>query len=102
VHADTEIDALVSGKADVRISERSLRLHGALHRVDGASKFGKNTVARSVRYAAPVIRNEPVEDCPPLGQSFERADLVVAHETAVALDICCEDRDEASADCHRV
>jgi ATP-dependent DNA ligase len=36
------------------------------------------------------------------GQRLERADLVSAHEAAVALDIRCEDRDEASADCHRV
>jgi hypothetical protein len=28
---------------------------------------------------------------------FERADLVRAHEAAVALHVCCEDRDEASA-----
>jgi hypothetical protein len=34
--------------------------------------------------------------------SFERADLVHAHETAVAFNISCEDRDEASADCNRV
>jgi hypothetical protein len=46
--------------------------------------------------------NEPVKDRAPFGQSLKRADLVSAHEAAVALDIRCEDRDEASADCHRV
>ena len=45
---------------------------------------------------------EPVEDCAPFRQALERTDLVGAHETAVALDIRCEDNDEASADCHRV
>jgi hypothetical protein len=57
---------------------------------------------RRVRYAAPVFPNEPVEDCAPFGQSLERADLIRAHEAAVAFDIRCEDCDEASADCRRV
>jgi hypothetical protein len=34
----------------------------------------------------------------PFGQPFERANLVSAHEAAVAFDIRCEDCDEASAD----
>lgn len=42
------------------------------------------------------------EDRAPFGQSLERTDLISTHQTAVALDICCEDCDEASADCHRV
>jgi hypothetical protein len=29
----------------------------------------------------------------PFGQALERADLISAHETAVAFDICCEDCD---------
>jgi hypothetical protein len=45
--------------------------------------------------------NDPVEYRASLGQPFERTDLVSAHEAAVAFDICCEDRDEASVDCHR-
>ena len=34
-----------------------------------------------------------VEDRAPFGQPFERADLIGAHEAAVAFDICCKDRD---------
>jgi len=49
-----------------------------------------------------VFPNDPVEDRAPFGQSLERADLVSALEAAVAFDICCEDRDEASADFHGV
>jgi hypothetical protein len=49
-----------------------------------------------------VFPNDPVEDRAPFGQPFERADLVRAHEAAIAFDICCEDCDEASADGHRV
>jgi hypothetical protein len=46
--------------------------------------------------------NEPVEDCASFGQPLERADLVSTHEVTVALDIRCEDCDEASADFRRV
>jgi hypothetical protein len=59
-------------------------------------------VARRVRYAAPVFSNEPVEDCASFGQALERADLVSAHEAAIAFDIRCEDCNELPADCHRV
>ena len=38
----------------------------------------------------------------PFGQALERADLISAHETAVALHICCEDGDKAAADFRRV
>jgi hypothetical protein len=50
---------------------------------------------RRVRYTAPVVPNEPVEDRAPLSQPHERADLVSTHEAAVALNICCEDCHEA-------
>jgi hypothetical protein len=49
-----------------------------------------------------VFPNDPVEDRAPFGQPFERADLISAHEAAVAFNIRCEDCDEASADCDRV
>jgi hypothetical protein len=50
----------------------------------------------------PCVPLELVEDCAPLGQAIERADLISAHKAVIALDIRCEDCDEASADCHRV
>ena len=56
----------------------------------------------SPNYAAPVFPNEPVEDCAPFSQPFERIDLVSAHEAAVAFHIRCEYCNEASADVHWV
>ena len=97
-----KIDAAIRCETGVRFGQSGLRLHRALHGVHGASELRKDTVARRVRYAAPVFPNEPVEDCAPFGQPLERADLISAHEAAVAFDIRCEDCDEASADCHRV
>jgi hypothetical protein len=46
---------------------------------DSRSKFRSYPVARRVRYAAPVVTNEPIEDHPALGEPFERADLIGAH-----------------------
>jgi hypothetical protein len=64
----------------------------------GASKLRKDTIARCVRYAAPVFPNELIENGAPFGQALEGANLISAHEAAVALHIRCEDCDEASAD----
>jgi hypothetical protein len=102
VDTNAEIDVPVCRQTGVRFGESSLRIHRTLHGVYGAPEFGKNTVASRVRYAAPVFANEPVEDCAPFGQPLERADLISAHEAAVAFNICCEDRNEASADFRRV
>ena len=92
----------IGGDIFVRLSKSSLCLHRALHRFHSTPKLGKHAVARRVRYAAPMFANEPVEDHAPFGQALERADLISAHEAAVALHICCEDCDEASADFRRV
>jgi hypothetical protein len=102
VNPDAEADAAVGCETRVRFGQSSLCVHSALNGVNGASEFGKDTIARRVRYAAAMFPNEPVEDCAPFGQPFERTDLVSAHQAAIALDIRCEDCDEASADFRRV
>jgi len=102
VDTDAEADAAIRCETGVRFGQGSLRLYRALHRLHSASELRKNTIARRVRYAAPVFSNDPVEDCAPFGQALERADLITAHQAAVALHICCEDCDEASADFRRV
>jgi hypothetical protein len=79
-----------------------LRLHRALHGLYGAAELRKDTIARRVRYAAPVFPNEPVEDCAALGQPFERPDLVGAHEPTVAFHVRREDSNELSADLTKV
>ena len=72
-------------------AKSGLRIHRALHGVHGAPKLRKDTIARRVGYAAPMVPNEPIEDRPALGEPLERADLIGAHEAAIALHICCED-----------
>ena len=93
---------LSGDRLGVCLGESGLRLHRALHCVYGTPKLRKDTVARRVGYAAPVIPNDPVEDRASFGQPLECAKLISAHQAAVAFHICCEDCDEASADCSRV
>jgi hypothetical protein len=102
MHTNAKIDALVGWDTRVRLGQSSLGLHRALYGINGTSELRKDTIARRVRYAAPVFPNEPVADRAPFGQPFERADLVSAHEPGVALHIRCEDCNEASADFRRV
>ena len=80
----------------------SLRLHRALHRLYSASELRKDTIARRVRYASPMVPDELIKYGSALSEALERADFVSAHEAAVALHIRCEDCDEASADFRRV
>ena len=98
VDTDAETNATIRRETGVRFGQSGLRLHRALHRLHSAPELGKYTIARRVRYAAPMVPNEPVEYRAPFGQPLERADLVSVHEAAVAFDIRCEDCDKATAD----
>jgi hypothetical protein len=102
VDTDAEADAAIRCETGVRFGQSSLCGHPALHGINGASELRKDTIARRVRYTTTVFRNEPVEDRAAFCQALERANLVSAHETAVALHIRREDCDEASADFRRV
>ena len=95
---NAEVDVPVCRETGVHFSESSLCIHSALYGVYRAPELRKDTIARRVRDAPPVLTNEPVEDRTPFCQAREGADLISAHETAVALHICCEDGDKASAD----
>jgi hypothetical protein len=67
-----------------------------------ADSIRRFTVARGVRYAAPVVTNDPIEDHPALGEPFERPDLIGAHEAAVARHVRREDGYELAADLAKV
>ena len=79
-----------------------LRIHRALHGIHGASKLGKDTIARRVRYAAPMLSNKPIEDRAALGEPLERADLIRTHEAAIALHVCRKDSYELPGDVRKV
>src|SRR5438034_591823 len=75
VDTDAEVYAAIRCETEVRFSQGGLGLHSALHGVNGAPELRKHTVARRVRYAAPVVPNEPVENCASFCQPLECADL---------------------------
>ena len=102
VNSNAEVDAAVGRETGVRFGQGRLRIHRALHRIHGAPKLRKDTVARRVGYAAPMVPNEPIEDRPTLGQPPERADLIGAHEAAIAFHICCEDCNQLPADVRKL
>src|SRR5262245_27708408 len=98
MHADAEADAAVWFDASIDLGQGCLHLNGALNSLNRASELRKDTVARRVCNAAPMVPDELIKYGSPLSEALERADLVSAHEAAVALDICCEDRDKLPAD----
>ena len=86
----------------VCFGQGDLRLYRALHCLYGTSKLGKNAIARRVRYAAPVVRNELIEDRSSVSKPLERADLIGAHQPAVALHVCREDSYQPPGDVRKV
>jgi hypothetical protein len=49
-----------------------------------------------------VFSNEPIEDRSTLCEAPERADLISAHETAIALHVCREDSHQPPTDTRKV
>ena len=82
--ADAEQHRLVGGTAFILFGDRRLHRDRALHGVDRAGEVGDDAVAGGVEDAAPVRRDQPVDDGAARLQPGERADLVARHQPAVA------------------
>src|SRR5262245_38310327 len=91
MHSYAEANAQLGRQAGVRFGQGGLRIHGALHRIDSAPELGEDTITRRVGYAPPMLPNDPIKDRAPLSEPLERADLIGAHEPAVAFHVCRED-----------
>ena len=96
MHADAELHGLVGGSA--RILYRGLHRDRALHGVDRAGEVGDDAVAGGVEDAAPVRRDQPVDDHAACLQPAERGNLVMRHQPAVAGNVGGENRCELSFD----
>src|SRR5829696_8993873 len=75
-----------------------LNLDRALHSIDDTRELREHTVARGVRYAAPVLAYEPVHDFPVSRQPPPRSDFVLAHEPRVVRHVSGEDGGELALD----
>ena len=94
MHADAELHRL--RVVEVGIIGRNGGLHrdGALHGIDRAGEVGDDAVAGGVEDAAPVRRDQLIDDGAACLEPGERADLVTRHQPAVAGNVGGEDRGE--------
>ena len=91
IDAHAELDPLVGGDPDIALCHGALQLHGALHGVDDARKFGENAVTGDPHDPHVVAPNGGLDQCVPMGlQARERAQLVGANEPAIAGDVASQ------------
>jgi hypothetical protein len=87
VNADPEAHLSFGGSLRVLFIQRTLDGEATLDGVDDAGKFGDNAVPSRIEDSAAVLSDQTVYDLTIRGQRAQRADLVDAHKTAVAVDI---------------
>jgi hypothetical protein len=92
MHTNAELHRLVGGTAGVFGSERCLHRDGTSDGIDRAGEVGDDAVTSGVEDAAPVRRDQFVDDCAAGRQPSQRADLVARHQPALAGDVGGEDR----------
>ncbi|HEU0201086.1 MAG TPA: hypothetical protein VFR86_11690 [Burkholderiaceae bacterium] len=92
VDPDAKLHSSFGGKTLVAQSERPLKLNGTLHRVHRTWELGQEAVSRRVDDAPAMLFDMPASNLEISRQPLQRADLVLAHEAAVALDIGAENR----------
>src|SRR4051794_32235660 len=85
---------LVGGTALILGGYGGLHHGRALHGIDRAGEVGDDTVAGGVEDAAPVRRDQLIDDGATSLQPRERADLVARHQPAVTGNVGGEDRSE--------
>lgn len=94
--SDSEDDPALLRKIFVDSRNSLLNVDGASDCIDGAGKFGENTVACGVGRAAIVLDDLPIHG---LAMSVEQAQgpsFISAHQTGVARHVGAEDRCEAA------
>jgi hypothetical protein len=89
--ADAVLHRLVGRTTGILGSNRPLHRHGALHGIDRAGEVGDDAVAGGVEDAAPMRRDQLIDDGAASLQPGERADLVARHQPAVAGNVGGED-----------
>ena len=92
MHADAELHRLVAGAACILCRYRSLYRDRTLHGIDRAGEVGDDAVAGGVEDAAPMRRDQLVNDGAAGLQPGERADFVARHQPTVAGHVGGEDR----------
>ena len=104
VDADAEHDAPVLRNVGVSRRHRALDFHGALHRLDHAGILDEQPVAHLLDDAAAVLRDRAIDQRFAVRlEARQRADLIDAHEPAIAHHIGGQDGGQPALDtvrCH--
>jgi hypothetical protein len=98
VDADPKPHLLGGWSIRILLGDRFLNLDGTLHGIHSTGEVGDDTIASRAEDPAPMRGDQPISDDPICGERAKRANLVDAHEAAVALDIGGEDCGELSFD----
>src|SRR5829696_1404087 len=96
--ADAKPELPVLRNPLVLLPQPLLYLHRTLDRIDHTRELREHTVARRVRYAAPVLGYEPVHDLPVSRERPQRPYLVPAHEPRITRHVSREDGCELAFD----
>ncbi|HJN04319.1 MAG TPA: tetratricopeptide repeat protein [Alphaproteobacteria bacterium] len=101
IDADAEPVLTLGAERLVAPPQFVLYFGGTLNGVDGACKFGEDAVARRAENAPVMTRDQTRNGLAVIVENFEGADLVHAHEAAIAFDIHADDGGEAAFDLFR-
>src|SRR6516165_2372127 len=94
--ADTEAHLLIGSSIRILFGYGLLHHDGTFNGINCAGEIGDEAVARRGEDPAPMRGDQPISDDPVCGEGAERANLVLPHQAAVALDIGGKDRCELS------
>ena len=98
IDSDAQQDAPISRYAGVGLFHPPLKVHRALHRINGAAELHKHAVTHQFDNASVVLGKKRGKDVSSSGfERLERAGLVPLHEPAVAGHIGGEDGCEATS-----
>src|ERR1700733_2586892 len=92
VHAYAKLHRLVGANTRILRGNRCLHRDRASHGIDRAGEIGDDTVPSGVEDAAPMRRDQVVDNGPVGFQPRKRANLVAPHQPAVAGNVGGEDR----------
>jgi hypothetical protein len=98
VYADAEPHLLADRSIRIRLRDGILHRDSTLHGIYGAGEISDEAVTRGVEDPTAMRRDQAIDDDPVRGKGAKRANFVEAHQSAVRLDIRCEDRGELSFD----
>src|SRR6516162_4351236 len=96
--ADPKPHLLTSRSIRILFGYDLLHHDGTFHSIHGTGEIGDEAVARRGEDPTAMRGDQGIDDGPVSVEGAKRADLILPHETAVALHIGGEDRGELSFD----